>query len=338
VDGTIVLTNPDGRLRFPNDADITKTLTVPHNGSWVDFEISGETGSAALNDAVIEAHCNTPTGTLKGSKTVTVFWFDQAKMEVTSGGDYTISGGRYTVAGGSAANLSAEARIRPAGANCAAPQIKNLRIGIAQNTFPPRVRTINWNAPAIRWNPGIAVGTKVTVANAMRRTITVGVTANDSTAAVDPLYDQPGKAGPDGTLDANSLTPPKGCSGGGVATSHDTPSIPTAKLTLPAIATTGAIVGAVDWNFVNVTHRDNYRDWAVVFNILNNDVFPLKERVWKTNMDSAAAGAQHITIEAEGAPTVAPLSGTPFSNTLSNDPANSVIGSVGAATTTFTKT
>src|SRR5215211_6174435 len=59
---TIVLTNPDGHLRFPDASDTTITLSIPPNGSWVAFEISGESASKALNDAVIEAHCNTATG------------------------------------------------------------------------------------------------------------------------------------------------------------------------------------------------------------------------------------------------------------------------------------
>lgn len=71
-DATVVLVNPDGRLRFPNDTDTTRTLTVPRNGSLVTFEISGQTASSATGDAVIEAHCQTATGPVKARKGVTV--------------------------------------------------------------------------------------------------------------------------------------------------------------------------------------------------------------------------------------------------------------------------
>ena len=83
--GAIVLTNPDGRLRF-GASDKTLSLTVPNDGSWVPFQISGETGSGAIGDAVIEAHCNTAKGALQGKKALTVFWFDSPKIELTPGG------------------------------------------------------------------------------------------------------------------------------------------------------------------------------------------------------------------------------------------------------------
>ncbi|HEV2681001.1 MAG TPA: hypothetical protein VGV14_10915, partial [Rhodanobacter sp.] len=56
---TVVITNPDGRLRFPNVADTTTTVSVPADGSWASFDIAGQTGSNAMNDAVIQAHCQT---------------------------------------------------------------------------------------------------------------------------------------------------------------------------------------------------------------------------------------------------------------------------------------
>jgi len=67
-----VLTNPDGRLRFPNNADTTKTLILPSNGSWVAFQIFGNIASSAVGDAVIEAHCQSETGPVKVRKGVTV--------------------------------------------------------------------------------------------------------------------------------------------------------------------------------------------------------------------------------------------------------------------------
>lgn len=71
-DVTTVLTNPDGRLRFPGQSDVNTTVTVPSNGSWVEFQISGNSGSSAVGDAVIEAHCQDAAGAVLASKGVTV--------------------------------------------------------------------------------------------------------------------------------------------------------------------------------------------------------------------------------------------------------------------------
>lgn len=331
---TMVLTNPDGRLRFPDDGDTAKTLSVPRSGSWVSFEISGETGSAAIGDAVIEAHCRTATGAVKGSKPVTVVWFDQPKIEVNVGGNYTVSGGRFTVVGANAVDYEAEARIRPAGVDCSAPQIADLRIGILQNSFPPLTLTRNWDSPTIAWAPGVASGTAVAVPSAMRETKSVSGTANDSEASVAPIYDQPGKTG---TLDSDSLKPPKGCTGGGTATSNDTPSRPVAPLTIPAQTAAGAVVGQVTYRVVNVTMVYNFRTWVTVFDTSSNDVCLLRERIWRTNLDSAGPAPRRPTVEADAAPTTNPVTAAPFTNTQTNDPANRTMGAAGPATTTFTK-
>jgi len=335
-DTNVVLTNPDGRLRFPGPGDTTKSLTLPKDGSWVSFQISGEALSKKLGDAVIKAHCNSATGPLGTKKKVTVFWFDKAQTKITRGGNYAITGGRFTVTGGNAVNLSAKARIRPAGVKCSAPQVSNLKVGIMQNTYPPRLRTINWGTPAITWNAGVAAGTTVTVPTVMRFTIRVNVTANDSESSVAPLYDQPGKAG---RLDANSLKPPIGCRGGGAATSHDTPSIGCpATYRIPAQTGAGVTVGTVTYNFQNVTHRDNFKTWTVIFNTSTNRFCVLRERIWTTNMDSAAAGPQRPNVAAsDNAPTSMPVTAPPFSNTVSNDPANQSTGPGGPARTIFTK-
>lgn len=84
-DATVVLGNPDGRLRFPGETDTTKTLTVPPSGSWVAFEISGNTASAAIGDAVIEAHCQTPTGPVMARKTATVVAVEVERLENPNG-------------------------------------------------------------------------------------------------------------------------------------------------------------------------------------------------------------------------------------------------------------
>jgi hypothetical protein len=72
----VVLTNKagGGQLRFSGATDTKKTLSVPANGAWVPFDISGETESAAIGDAAIEAHLDNEKGALLGSKGATVLW------------------------------------------------------------------------------------------------------------------------------------------------------------------------------------------------------------------------------------------------------------------------
>jgi len=335
ADATMVLTNPDGRLRFPNDGDTTKTVTVPRSGAWVPFQISGETPSAAIGDAVIEAHCNTATGDIKGTKGVTVFWFDQAEIKITPGGTYTITGGRYTAASGNAVDYEAKARIRPAGIDCSAPQVTHVRIGIMQNALATITRQITWGSPSIVWVPGVTVGTVVTVPTQIRLTKRHPLVGNDTAASVAPLYDQPGKAE---TLDVNSLKPPGGCTSSGTATSHDTPSGPvTPTLRQPAQNAGGLVVGEVTYTFVNTVMTYDFRTWAVVFNTASNEFCALRERTWSLHADSASATPQQASAAAADAvASVDPVT-SPTSNTIFNDPANHSTGPVGAATTSFTK-
>jgi len=333
---TVVLTNPDGRLRFPNPADTTTTVTVPGDGSWVSFQISGERGSNAIGDAVIEAHCNTATGALKATKPATVFWFDQAQMNVTPGGNYTLAGGTFAVAAGHAVDYSAQARIRPAGVDCTAPQVTNLRIGIMQNTRPGVRDQTTWGNPTIVWNVGVAPGTTVVAASTMRTTFNRPIAANDSEVNVAPLYDQPGHPG--STIDPNCLNPPIGCAGGAASTSNDNPSTPVANtFTSPAQTPAGVRVGTLTYRLINVTMDPSFVAWAAVFNTVTNEVCTLRERVWAIHVDSAGAGPQRATASPDTAPTADPITGAPFANTIAADPANETTGPGSAATTTFTK-
>jgi hypothetical protein len=334
---TIVLTNPDGRLRFPGPGDRTCPVTVPNDGSWVPFRISGETGSQAIGDAVIQAHCNAAEGELKGQKALTVFWFDQPQINIAAGGAYALSGGRYTVTGAHAVDYSAQARIRPAGVDCSAPQVRNLRIGILQTALAGVATRNTWGNPAVRWRAGVAAGTTIRVPSQYRYTCNQPASANDSEATVAPLYDQPGKGG---TLSANSLKPPVGCAGGGAATSFDTPSSPAAATyTLPVRDAGGAEVADVDWGLSSATRADSFDTYVVVFNTASNEFVALRKRGWRTNVDSSAAGAQRASPDAaDAAVTANPVTAAPYANEIRNQAANRVTAPVDpAVTTTFTK-
>ncbi len=337
TDSTVVLTNPDGRLRFTGPADRTANVTVPGNGSWVGFQVSGETGSAAVGDAVIEAHCNTATGPLKASKPMTVFWFDQAQVNLTPGGAYRIDAlGVFTSSAPPAIAMSVQARIRPAGVDCTAPQVTRVKIGILQNArVVVRGRTV-FGPPAITWNAGVASGTAVTVPAAFVQTVNHPIQANDSAATVAPIYDQPGKAD---TLHADSLKPPMGCAGGGAATSDDTPTTPTVGIPVvaqPATTAAGVVVGNVTYPFRSTHIGNHFVVWAVAFDTTSNDVCLLRERTWDMDVDSAARPAQRPTAAAaDSAPTIAPVLTPPFSGDVVNNPANQALGPDPAAGTTI---
>ena len=294
----------------------------------------GESASAAIGDAVIEAHCRTAAGSVIGSKSMTVFSFDEAKLTIANPGTYSITGGVLTATGGHAVDYSAEARIRPAGVDCSTPQVKDLRIGLMQNALAGVTREWIWDAPAIAWNGGVAAGTVVKVPAVLREAINRPVKANDTEATVTPLYDQPGRGG---TLDANSLKPPKACAGTGIATSHDTPSNgAAATLAVPAQDGTGANVGTVTYRANSAKLLVQFLTWTVVFNTTTQDFVLLRERGWGLNVDGRGAGSKKASVAADSAPTSDAVL-APVSNTQSNDPANFSRGPLGAATVTFTR-
>jgi hypothetical protein len=318
--GTIVLTNPDERLRF-GAGDKTATVTVPNDGSWVPFQISGEKGSNAIGDAVIEAHCNTADGPLQGKKSLTVFWFDSPKIELTPGGPYVLSGGSYTCTAAPAISHKGEVTIKPAGVDCSAPQIKDLRVGIMQTGLAGIFGRITWGNPTIRFSAGVAAGTEVMAVQQMRLTMNQPVTVNDSDAASAPLYDRGG------------IKPPTGCAGGGPALMNDTPSNPApATYLMDAKDAAGNKVGELEYALISATVEGSFISYVAVWNQATNDIVALRQRGWNVNVDSSAAGPQKPTADAADATVAAdPLTGAPFANDVCNDPANSTTAPVAAA-------
>src|SRR5260370_8046278 len=171
----------------------------------------------------------------------------------------------------------------------------------------------------------------------MRSTTTQPATANDSATTVAPLYDQPGKAD---TIDANSLKPPMGCTGGAAATSNDSPSDSLqTTLVVPAETGAGLVMGTVTYHFKNRTIEGGFTTWAVIFDTVSNEFCALRQRGWSINVDSAGAAPQKASPGASDAPASSdPLTAAPFATTLFNIPANPAPPPVNpAATTTFTK-
>ena len=340
ADQTVVLTNPGGRIRFPNTADVTKTLTLPKTGAWVDFTISGESGSGALNDTVIEAHHNTAGGDLCGDEDLTVFHFDSAVINIAVGGvSYSlisVVGGKVFDVPGWPANLAvsytAQARIRPGGVDCTSvPQTNNLRIGILQN-LTSTVRTIYRDTPRIRWNRGVPAGTQVTVPLLWAETLKFPPGRyNDTNVANQPLYDIAG------------VVRPIGC-GGGAATANDTPTHGGAnELEIPGISTTGQIVGMVKYtNIRRITMADYFVTWCVTYQAAypgmgSPPVCALQQRHWRLVIDSSLLNQKAIVDGGSTPPTMAPVTPPPFPNVLATLPANTTFGPGGPGTITFTK-
>jgi hypothetical protein len=333
---TVVLTNPDGRLRFPGPDDKTTTLSVPKNGSWVSFQISGEAPSKALGDAVIEAHCSTNKGEVKASKKVTVFWFDQAKIEIKPGGAYVRAGKTYKPQGGNAVDYSAQARIRPAGVDCSAPQVKNLRVGIMQNTVAPTLIEQTWSGPKVKFYASAAPGTKVNQAMTVKVTKSINVAGNDTDASVRPLYDQPVEGG-----SKDSLKPPIGCAGGAAAKSNDSPNLSVRedeKARVDAFSVEGKKVGGAYYSeLIRIRQNSKFITWAVLFDTETKDFCALRQSTWSLNVDSSATTVQKAeAADADTDATTTPVT-EPETADLFDKPGSVTSAPVGEEVKEFTK-
>jgi len=320
---TVVLRDPSGRLNFPNAP--TVTLTLPVSKAFVPFRISSETPSAAIGDAVIEAHVGS-VGPIAGRRKVTVVSFGAARIILAPGGNYGFVGDLYTVPGGAAVTFTSRATIRPAGVDCSIPTLANIRVGIMQESSAFLI-TRTWDTPTIAWMPAAASGTSVTVPTTIRQSErydpTVVQPVNDGLAGAGPLYSRA----------AAALTRPIGCPTGVAATSNDTPGTPAPATFFQPVSSGGVVVGTVTWtNRVNITRAEHFRTYCVSFNTLTNVFCALRQAVWDVNLDSAAA-AQHATVNPDAAASANPATGVQANNA----PTQTTTAGVGAATTTFTK-
>jgi hypothetical protein len=358
---SVVLTNPDHRLRFPGDADTMLTIDLPTDGSWSNFEISGASGSAALKDAIIEVHCETEAGALLAKKPVTVFWFD-GHMDITVGGKYeAFADLKFTVLGNPAVHLKASAQIKPDGVDCAAPQIKDLRVGIMQNSFPPdgskaRIRKVLFGPPDMDWLVQTKAGTAVKLPAQWHRTQEISQISNDSDPAAAPFYNLPPATG---STKPTQPKPPIGCKGGGSTESQDNPGteLGTIKVrvtdgsggkpetepvtdefgkqleTAPVIGGTGTTLGTAVYPFQRVFHKEKWITWAVIFNLTTKAFCVLRQRTWTVNLDSDTSYSKHtqaVPDSADAEPTVVPITDPPFSNDLNK--ANWTTGPVSGPT------
>ena len=174
-----------------------------------------------------------------------------------------------------------------------------------------------YHKPAVTWRQGVAPGTLIIYPAERFISLLVPVKTNDSTAAVSPLYDRPG-AGND-TIDQNSLRLPKGCHGGGKATTNDSPFRSSATLVLPYIEN-GVTIADITYSLKQITFKLDFTTWCVGYDQTTRIFYTLAEREWEMDMDSnksAPANPQKPTIVAQHAVSIVPVR-SPFSNDLAN--------------------
>jgi len=179
-------------------------LSLPKTGTPLEFVITGEKASENRNDAMLRALLEDPGPPLV-EEDLTVFWFDDAHIDVEIGGTYSLHpyneepgmwnfhpDGTPPPFGGYGVMLQARATLKPDGLVCSAPQISRIRIGIAQNAsdwediyeyFDPQGFYRDSNAPTVQ------------VPEIIRRKVVwsgipTGQWLTDSSAEHDPLYNK----------------------------------------------------------------------------------------------------------------------------------------------------
>lgn len=325
---TIVLHDPAGRLLFPAAASVT--LTLPVSKAFVAFQISGQNASAAIGDALVEARVGTVSGPVAGRTPVTVVSFANAQLTLTQGGNYSLTGGSYSVVGTPAVKFSAKATIQPAGVDCSAPQIKNIRIGLMQElTGGAGWVTRSWTNPTVVFSAhtsGKSVIEQATVTASKSYTPAVTQPVNDGFAGAFPMYDT-------GQNSATALEPPIGCAGGTAATSDDSPSSAfPATFSVPAVAADGSTVGNAIWqNQGHLTRVNHFRTFCVTFDTTSHEFSALRQATWDINLDSALAN-QHATVSADAGATADPAATLP----QANDAPTVITTTQSGATKTFT--
>lgn len=306
----IVLTSHNDRLGFVvglGDPTPTKALRLPKTGD-LKFEITGEKASSVIGDAKIQVKLGTATGPIVAEQNVTVFSFDEAKIELTRGADYIFASGLF-IPNGIAVSFKAKARLRPEGLDCNAPQIKKLRVAIMQEESALSVR-IELGSPKFVRKPHVHVPqqeievAKTVLINVFFKTLPPINDANKG--AIPPLYASDGAA----------LKRPTGCRGAGFAASNDSPSVETSPyakpLSLPGVGEVGWIV----WPVVNSVIRDSrFLTFCVVIDMGTTPkrICALREATWKLQIDSRKQN-QHADVNDDGVASKDPSMPPPVAN------------------------
>ena len=302
---TVVLHDPNNRLRFPDAADTT--VTLQQAGVFVPFEISGHRPSKAVGDAVIEARVVGPAGPPCGTQKVTVVSFTNAEMDITLpqlGGNYGWdSNNRTYLAAGEAMSFRASATIQPPGLVCAVSPLASLAVGIMQEVSYTKITAI-YDSPEFDRSAPPPAGTKCSVAKSVRFTITADpllahLPVNDGLHKTDyPLYDK------------GALMVPLGCPNGADAFSSDNPPIFAPERWSQKVPIPSGGVFKVLWTRRKVKRRDTFRTFCVIFDTskppgADGQFCALKQAVWDLDVDDSRATDQHATVTKNNRPATA---------------------------------
>lgn len=305
-DITVWLINPDSRLRFNSDNKGDLKLVLPKNGDPESFILTGESASAAIGDAIIEAHMDAKDGPMGGKRPSTVYTFDPAKLTLTTPAKYGVVANKYQPVGDVALKMEGEASVKPDGV-ISGGMLGRIRITFAQNMLN-FTDVLIVNKPVIHWHASAAAGATVELPSFIKEETKVTTLTNDTDNADDPLY----------STKAAAHTRPKNL-GGGTATATDSPFSSTRRV-IP-VRLNGQIIGDALYSLDKVTLDDHWITWLVAYDPTGKNEYPLREAKWDAVLDSSAAD-QKASCKADGAAATPPLRGKPFSNDAANDPNN----------------
>jgi hypothetical protein len=301
----VTIQNPGGQVMFPTAGSLM--LSLPSGGGFVPFEISGQTASAALGDAVIQAM---GTSGICGKVNASVVSFDNAALTLTANGTYTVTdtATKRTIDNvpGPSVSWAASARIRPAGVDCSAAPVSNLRVSVTQNiTFTD---TTIYDTPTPAWAPGVTNGYSINIPTTVTMTTTSPGYVNDYLVGADPLYKKGGSA----------VQFPTGCMGAANSTSSDRPNS-TVNLTL--VLNTTVMVGGVPaarltYHLKRFNSLNSFRDWAVIYDTGTMDICAIKQSGWTCNFADDTLGTP--VAAASGAVANDPVTGPPSGNDVAN--------------------
>lgn len=311
-------TNSDRRLSFSNLGPVsTITLTLSKDGTRSSFYIWGTKGSEAVNDAKVEAHKDTETGTLKTTGTASVYWFKSPRMLVTQGGAYKLdnlsqptSPPTLYEATPVAVYLRAEVQLMPQGLpTSGTPELASMGVGIVQNDLGGQFSntTVTYGNPQFSWLSTAEKGDFVKYKTRRSVIKTVPYKSNDTNGYSAPLYTSPA---PIST---------------GVVTSDDNP---TANSIAPSesvvLYSNGHRSASVTYPLIeSVSVSGSWLDWCVICDMNTRNVKTLlRQNSWSLYANSTLPD-QRASVGTDGPVTDSPnLDTSTFSNDLIKDSRN----------------
>lgn len=299
---SVTLVNPDKRLGFP--ADSTLELDLPANGDWVNFEFTGQNKSKKIGDAKIVLHHGKANGPVCKEQSVTVFWFDNDSIEGASGNRYVYdkTKGKFQADPNPAITIRGHANIKPDSLNCSAPQIKDLVVGIVQNSTRASY-IIKYINPQFKWTPLAVRGDKVSYFKELGlATLVTKKTLDNTPGDPNPVYDM-------------TITNPPAPCGSGNTVIDDNPgyqSLPPSHQTLDLMSH-GVVVAQVTYE-LEIRVDVDFMCWTVIYDKGTRDVVPLIRRGWQVNAVSSSNPGDRVSIDWFSHRSVCPETNAPALN------------------------